>query len=67
MFQNGHKEETDNIRIVLIVFGVITTVLAIAFLVNCSRKIMRDHKIIRVGYNPLNKVGGQGNFSFISA
>jgi hypothetical protein len=24
------------------------TVLAIAFLVNCTRKIMRDHKIIRV-------------------
>ena len=49
MLQNGHKEESDHIRIVLIVFGVIMTVLAIAFLVNCSRKIMRDHKIIRVG------------------
>lgn len=46
--QNGHKEESDHIKIVLIVFGVIITVLAIAFLVNCTRKIIRDHKIIRV-------------------
>lgn len=30
------------------------TVLAIAFLVNCSRKIMRDHKIIRVGEQALS-------------
>lgn len=34
--------------IIVVVFGVMLTIMLIAFIVNCMRKIMRDHKIIRV-------------------
>lgn len=41
-------EQSEHVFIIVIVFGVMLTVMAIAFVVNCMRKIMRDHKIIRV-------------------
>jgi hypothetical protein len=38
----------EHLIIISVVFAIIVAVLVIAFVVNCMRKIMRDHKIIRV-------------------
>lgn len=46
--QEKDKEASHEIIIISIVFGAMLTVLVIAFMVNCMRKLMRDHKIIRV-------------------
>ncbi|KAG5683889.1 hypothetical protein PVAND_013149 [Polypedilum vanderplanki] len=45
--RHKNTEQSEHVVIIIIVFGVILTILAIAFVVNCMRKIIRDHKIIR--------------------
>lgn len=46
--KKNQKDQSEHMLIIFIVFGVMLTLMVIAFIVNCMRKIMRDHKIIRV-------------------
>ncbi|XP_070506869.1 uncharacterized protein Neto [Chironomus tepperi] len=45
--KNKNADQSEHVFIIIIVFGVILTILSTAFVINCIRKIVRDHKIIR--------------------
>jgi hypothetical protein len=45
---NSGDSQSENMVIIIAVFGVMVVILIIAFTLNCMRKIVRDHKIIRV-------------------
>jgi hypothetical protein len=40
--------QSEHVLIIIIVFGLILGSMMLAFFVNCMKKIVRDHKIIRV-------------------
>lgn len=46
--QKDEPGQSEHVFIIIIVFGVILTILVIVFAFNCVRKLVRDHKIIRV-------------------
>lgn len=53
------EAQSEHVFIIVVVFCVILTFLVIAFIVNCMRKIMRDHKIIRVSAQFLSIIIGK--------
>jgi hypothetical protein len=48
--EEGNGKDSQNMMIILCVFGVMLGILSVVFFVNCMRKIIRDHKIIRVSW-----------------
>jgi hypothetical protein len=46
--EDSNGKDNQNMMIILCVFGVMLGILSVVFFVNCMRKIVRDHKIIRV-------------------
>ncbi|CAO1392044.1 unnamed protein product [Diamesa serratosioi] len=41
------NEQSEHIKIIVVVFGIILSCMLLVFVVNCMRKIIRDHKVIR--------------------
>lgn len=46
--------QSEHIFIIMVVFVVMLTMIVVAFVFNCFRKIVRDHKMIRVSWRNWN-------------